>query len=164
VSRCRRRFVALPGAAAWRPRRALTCSSSTGLRRMWRERMLLTGTAVSASSVEKVLMTAVAALPVAPVLLPAAGGIYQDTRDDGHALRVSYHPEVELCIVSIWRGDACAGTVRLSRKDAAELIAGVADCLAYTPVPSWSTTTNVQATPTAKSLLRWVRALPRRPR
>lgn len=104
-------------------------------------------------------MTAVAARPEAPVLLPAAGGVYADTRDDGHALRVSYHPENTLCIVSIWRGNLCVGTVRLSRTDAAEVIGGLADCLSYAPVPPWSVTTSVQATRGLKSLLRRARVL-----
>lgn len=109
-------------------------------------------------------MTAVAALPVGPVRLPAVGGVYADTRGDGHALRVSYHAESDLCIVSIWRGNLCVGTARLGRTDVAELIGGLADCLSYTPVPSWSVTTSVRATPGLKSLLGRVRVPLRRPR
>ena len=66
-------------------------------------------------------------------VLPALGGLFDDVRHDGHALRVSYHPEQQLCVVSIWRGDQCAAAVRLDRAEIPEVITGLLECLAYSP-------------------------------
>lgn len=70
----------------------------------------------------------------APVrTLPVAGGVYEDARGDGHALRVSYHPDRDLCVLSIWRAGQCAATFRISRSDVPAVISGLAECLAQVP-------------------------------
>jgi hypothetical protein len=69
------------------------------------------------------------AVPVVPV----PGGLYEDVRHDGHALRVSYHAEQQLCVVSIWRGNQCAAAVRLDRAEIPDVIGGLLECLAYAP-------------------------------
>ena len=66
-------------------------------------------------------------------VLPVTGGLYEDIRHDGHALRVSYHSDQQLCVVSIWRGDRCAAAVRLDRNEIPGVITGLLECLAYSP-------------------------------
>lgn len=94
----------------------------------------------------------------APVrTLPVAGGVYEDVRGDGHALRVSYHPDSDLCVVSIWRAGRCAATFRIARGLVPNLIAGLADCLAQVPDQPWSEPTQLTAVasmPPAGSVLR----------
>jgi hypothetical protein len=72
-------------------------------------------------------------------VLPSAGGVLFDARNDGHALRVGWHPSENLVVLSIWRGAVCAATCRLTRDDAAVLIAELAAGLAAAPAESWTT-------------------------
>lgn len=62
--------------------------------------------------------------------LPLVGGVYDDVRGDGHALRVTYHPDEDLCVISIWRSGNCAATFRVRRAELPDLISGLARCLA----------------------------------
>src|SRR6266702_7391592 len=54
------------------------------------------------------VMTAVSVLPV-------VGEVLFDARDDGRALRVSWHPLDDLCVLSIWRDGRCVATFQLAR-------------------------------------------------
>ena len=54
--------------------------------------------------------------------LPRTGGVQFDHRDAGRALRVSAHPESDLVVLSIWRGDRCVATHELATADVPELI------------------------------------------
>jgi hypothetical protein len=55
-------------------------------------------------------------------ILPTVGGIYLDARADGHALRVSAHPEADLCVLSIWRDGRCAASFQLPRAEVPDLV------------------------------------------
>ena len=54
-----------------------------------------------------------------------------DVRGRSRALRASWHHEAGLLVLSLWRDDACVGTVRLSSREAIHLaeviVAGLAD-------------------------------------
>ena len=50
---------------------------------------------------------------------------------EGRAARVATHLEAGLIVLSVWRAGACVGTVRLPPQAAADLVAGLADGLAY---------------------------------
>ena len=63
-------------------------------------------------------------------VLPAAGDAFQDVRDGGRTLRVTWHPSEEFFVLSIWRDGACIATSRLDRRSAAELITTLVDQLA----------------------------------
>ena len=41
--------------------------------------------------------------------------------DRGRGLRASWHPEQGVVVLSRWKGDVCAGTVRLDHEDARRL-------------------------------------------
>jgi hypothetical protein len=55
--------------------------------------------------------------------LPAVGSIFVDARGDERALRVSWHPEADLVVLSLWRDNVCAASFRLSVDEVPELIA-----------------------------------------
>jgi hypothetical protein len=59
-------------------------------------------------------------LPSRPV--PATGSVFLDARADGHALRVTWHPEAEVVVLSVWKDNVCAATVRLHPDQAVELV------------------------------------------
>jgi hypothetical protein len=54
--------------------------------------------------------------------LPAVGSIFVDARGDERALRVSWHPEADLVVLSLWRDNVCAASFRLSVDEVPELI------------------------------------------
>lgn len=54
--------------------------------------------------------------------LPSRGEVFLDDRGDGRALRVSWHPEADVVVLSLWRGRTCAGTFRLSVEDVPALV------------------------------------------
>jgi hypothetical protein len=69
---------------------------------------------------------------------PARGGVLFDTRDEGRALRVSWHPGDQLVVLSMWRADRCVATCHLAPSDAAALVAQLASGLAALPAALWS--------------------------
>lgn len=54
--------------------------------------------------------------------LPVAGSIHLDTRGGGRVLRVRWHHEDELVVLSLWRENVCVGTFRLEVHEVPELI------------------------------------------
>jgi hypothetical protein len=70
--------------------------------------------------------------------LPAVGSIFFDARGDDRALRVSWHPEADLVVISLWRENVCAATFRLEVGEVPALIELLRDGLdrAYEAVRS----------------------------
>ncbi len=64
------------------------------------------------------------------VPFPASGELFLDARGGERVLRVSWHHEQELVVLSLWRADTCVGTLRLSRDEVPDLIATLAQGLA----------------------------------
>ena len=64
-----------------------------------------------------------------PVLLPVDSQVFFDQRGGGRALRVSWHHEAGVVVVSTWREDRCTGTVQLPAEAAAALVAALTDGL-----------------------------------
>jgi hypothetical protein len=54
--------------------------------------------------------------------IPQLGGVLQDVRGSGRALRVSWHAEDDLVVLSLWDGPRCTGTVRLAAADVPTLV------------------------------------------
>jgi hypothetical protein len=54
--------------------------------------------------------------------LPELGSIYLDARGGDRALRVTWHQESGLVVLSLWRHDVCAGSFRLSIDEVPDLI------------------------------------------
>jgi hypothetical protein len=58
--------------------------------------------------------------PVTP--LPAAGEVLLDARGSARALRVSWHDEAGVVVLSVWSGDTCTATFRLPVEDVPQLV------------------------------------------
>ena len=54
--------------------------------------------------------------------LPTQGTVFFDPRDEGRFLRVSYHDDLGVFVLSLWRDDTCLGTFRLAAEEAPRLI------------------------------------------
>ena len=54
--------------------------------------------------------------------LPESGSIFLDARGGDRALRVSWHHESGLVVLSLWRDNVCAGSFRLAVDEVPELI------------------------------------------
>jgi hypothetical protein len=57
-----------------------------------------------------------------PSPLPTTGEVFLDARGDGRGLRVSWHPEADVVVLSLWRGPTCTGTFRLAIDEVPELV------------------------------------------
>jgi hypothetical protein len=55
--------------------------------------------------------------------LPELGSIFLDDRGDGRALRVSWHSESDLVVLSMWRDNICVASFRLGVEEVPDLIA-----------------------------------------
>jgi hypothetical protein len=67
--------------------------------------------------------------------IPRLGGVLQDARGGGRALRVSWHPEDDLVVLSLWDGPRCTGTVRLAAADVPALVEALQIGLPPEPLP-----------------------------
>jgi hypothetical protein len=61
--------------------------------------------------------------------LPARGDVLLDARGGGRALRVSWHGEDGVVVLSLWRAGTCAATFRLARDDVPALISALVNGL-----------------------------------
>lgn len=55
--------------------------------------------------------------------LPRTGGVFLDSRGEERSLRVSWHSEADLVVLSLWRDNVCTGTFRLALDEVPDLIA-----------------------------------------
>ncbi|MEX0427866.1 hypothetical protein AB3X52_09560 [Nocardioides sp. DS6] len=70
---------------------------------------------------------------------PAVGSVFLDARGDGRALRVSWHSEAGVVVLSVWRDNVCTATVRLPPEDVVGLIETLAAGLARGTDPGLAT-------------------------
>jgi hypothetical protein len=63
-------------------------------------------------------------------LLPAHGTVFMDPRDAGRSLRLSWHAEAGMFVLSMWRGDSCLATFQLVPSEAARLVHDLTRALA----------------------------------
>jgi hypothetical protein len=61
------------------------------------------------------------------VALPVRGEVLLDARDAGRALRVSWHHEDGLVVLSLWRGHRCTGTFQLAADDVPTFVQALTD-------------------------------------
>jgi hypothetical protein len=54
--------------------------------------------------------------------LPKTGSVFLDARGGDRALRVTWHDEAGLVVLSLWRDNVCAGTFRLRADEVPDLI------------------------------------------
>ena len=67
--------------------------------------------------------------------LPIRGEVVVDARGGARALRVSWHPEHGLVVLSIWRGDTCAATVQVDSAEVPHLVDVLVRGLAASAAP-----------------------------
>ena len=70
--------------------------------------------------------------------IPALGGVFRDVRGRGRVLRVSWHAEDGLVVLSLWDGGRCTGTVRVPAEDVPDLLDALA--VGLSPVRTPGTT------------------------
>jgi hypothetical protein len=61
------------------------------------------------------------------------GEVFLDARGNGRAMRLTWHHEVDLVVLSLWRDDVCAGTFRLSSEDVNTFIDALVDGMRDAP-------------------------------
>jgi hypothetical protein len=54
---------------------------------------------------------------------PRTGAVFLDPRGEDRSLRVTWHQESQLVVLSLWRDNVCAGTFRLDADEVPDLIA-----------------------------------------
>jgi hypothetical protein len=55
------------------------------------------------------------------------GEVFLDARGHGRAMRLTWHHEADLVVLSLWREGTCAGTFRLAKEDVNEFIDALID-------------------------------------
>ena len=53
---------------------------------------------------------------------PRTGTVFLDPRGEDRSLRVSWHQESQLVVLSLWRDNLCAGSFRLAIDEVPDLI------------------------------------------
>jgi hypothetical protein len=61
------------------------------------------------------------------------GEVFLDARGQGRALRLTWHHESDVVVLSLWREKVCAGTFRLSAADVNEFVDALVDGLRDLP-------------------------------
>src|SRR4051794_15180914 len=74
---------------------------------------------------------------------PSHGDVFFDVRDDGRNLRVNWHPEQGLVVLSTWRHGSCVATCHILRSDVPGLIGQLVDGLAVLPTQPWTEPTYI---------------------
>ena len=55
--------------------------------------------------------------------IPRTGKVFLDPRGEDRSMRVTWHQESQLVVLSLWRDNVCAGTFRLAADEVPDLIA-----------------------------------------
>lgn len=80
------------------------------------------------------------------------GEVFLDARGSSRALRLSWHPEADVVVLSLWRDGTCAGTFRMAQSDVADFVDALVDGLRDVRGPAPSPQPAPQATPQATPL------------
>ena len=79
-------------------------------------------------------MTDPAGTPADDLLaLPASGEILADARGGGRWMRVTWHDEADVVVLSIWHETSCVSTFRLRRAEVPLLVHALVSGLATAP-------------------------------
>ena len=62
--------------------------------------------------------------------LPASGALIPDSRGEGRWMRVTWHDEADVVVLSLWRDRSCVGTLRVERHEVPGLVSALVEGLA----------------------------------
>jgi len=62
-----------------------------------------------------------------PQVIPEKGAVFADPRGDGRTMRVSWHAEEQLVVLSFWQGGRCTGTFRMETTDLPAMLRALTD-------------------------------------
>ena len=82
--------------------------------------------------------------------MPTVGDVFQDVRGDDRTMRVSYHQDRGVMVVSLWAGPVCRGSFRLAADEIGRLAALLSDVASQAGTPE-DTTVVVETATTAPS-------------
>ena len=71
--------------------------------------------------------------------MPTVGDVFQDVRGDDRTMRVSYHQDRGVMVVSLWAGPVCRGSFRLADEEIGRLAALLSDIVSQTGTPEETT-------------------------
>jgi hypothetical protein len=63
------------------------------------------------------------------VAFPARGEVFVDHRGDARAMRLAWHIEADVVVLSLWQADRCSGTFRLAIDDVPRFVAALVEGL-----------------------------------
>jgi hypothetical protein len=63
------------------------------------------------------------------VAFPARGEVFLDQRGQARALRLAWHTEADVVVLSLWQADRCSGTFRLGLEDVPRFVAALVEGL-----------------------------------
>ena len=66
------------------------------------------------------------------VAFPARGEVFADQRGQARALRLAWHAEADVVVLSLWQADRCTGTFRLPLGDVPRFVQSLVDGLGDT--------------------------------
>ena len=81
--------------------------------------------------------------------MPTVGDVFQDVRGDDRTMRVSYHQDRGVMVVSLWAGPVCRGSFRLADEEIGRLAALLSDVVSQAGTPGTPEDTTVVAETTA---------------
>ncbi len=65
--------------------------------------------------------------------LPRDGEVFFDDRGKDRALRLSWHSDAQVMVISIWNGGVCSGTFRLSARDVPAFMESLSQAMPSSP-------------------------------
>lgn len=68
--------------------------------------------------------------------LPIRGEVVLDARGGDRALRVSWHPDHGVVVLSVWRGNTCVATMQVETTEVPHLVDVLVRGLAASSVPA----------------------------
>ena len=75
------------------------------------------------------------------VAILSLGAVFLDDRGGERGMRVSWHADAGVVVLSLWRVDACVATFRLPLEEVPELVGvlvrGLAESGGRAPAPRW---------------------------
>ncbi|MEU8610459.1 hypothetical protein AB0C29_20975 [Actinoplanes sp. NPDC048791] len=77
--------------------------------------------------------------------MPTVGDVFQDVRGDDRTMRVSYHQDRGVMVVSLWAGPVCRGSFRLAADEISRLAMLLSDIVSQANPPETPEETTVVA-------------------